>query len=279
MAAASAVVLATATAVAAAVPETLPIPDDLRARIEQSVGVGQAIYLQDGMAARATDALTARLGSLREQGLGGYLTVQEAGPDGRPGPSWLTLFFTSESTPRLKYRVRVPAAGDQAPTVEPVSPPEAMPESTQVLIRARRTALSAAEPLQQPMNPVVLPAAVIGKAGILVYLIAGTTTPNVAVLGQHIRVVVSDDGGRVLELDRLSKSRMEMSTAEARSGGQKALAVTHLVTDYPLETHVFASLLHRLPIYVGTSRGIWCVDGATIWYMGTATAPASARPE
>ena len=41
--------------------------------------------------------------------------------------------------------------------------------------------------------------------------------------------------------------------------------MTQLVTDWPLETHVFVSLLHdRRPIYVGTERGVWRVVGDKI---------------
>ena len=40
--------------------------------------------------------------------------------------------------------------------------------------------------------------------------------------------------------------------------------VTHLVTDWPLETHVFVSLQWHLPVYVGTRRGIWRVNGDKI---------------
>ncbi|HEY6477213.1 MAG TPA: hypothetical protein VI456_11575 [Polyangia bacterium] len=44
-----------------------------------------------------------------------------------------------------------------------------------------------------------------------------------------------------------------------------AAAVSQIVTDWPLETHVFVSLLHdRTPIYVATKRGVWLVVGDKI---------------
>ena len=45
----------------------------------------------------------------------------------------------------------------------------------------------------------------------------------------------------------------------------RATVVSHVVTDYPLETHVFVSLLHKnAPIYVATRRGTWLVIGDKI---------------
>jgi hypothetical protein len=48
-----------------------------------------------------------------------------------------------------------------------------------------------------------------------------------------------------------------------------ALAVSHIVTDAPVETHVFASLLNRIDLYVTTSRGWWRVKGATVEFLGS----------
>jgi hypothetical protein len=43
--------------------------------------------------------------------------------------------------------------------------------------------------------------------------------------------------------------------------------VTHLVTDWPLETHVFVSLRTHKPVYVATTVGIWRVDGDKIRFV------------
>jgi hypothetical protein len=242
----------------------LPIPPDLRPAIEQAIELGRAIYLHDKASAIATDALAAKIGPLEGKDLGGYLPVQEAAADGTPGPAFLVSFFTRERSPRIAYRIRVPMAQGQPPTVESLSPPQTPSPMAATLIRARQTALASVQPFQQPINPVVFPAEAIGKRGILVYLIAGTGSPNVAVLGKHYRVVVSEDGGTVLETLPLSRTVIEMSTVSCGEGCLEALAVTHLVTDAPLETHVFASLLNRVPIYIATKRGIWCVDRDSI---------------
>ena len=46
-----------------------------------------------------------------------------------------------------------------------------------------------------------------------------------------------------------------------------ALATTHLDSSAPVETHVFVSLLHRLPLLVVTDRGQWQVSGTNITFL------------
>lgn len=43
-----------------------------------------------------------------------------------------------------------------------------------------------------------------------------------------------------------------------------ALAVTHMTSPMPPETLVFVSLSNRVPFFVGTTTGIWEVNGASI---------------
>jgi hypothetical protein len=43
-----------------------------------------------------------------------------------------------------------------------------------------------------------------------------------------------------------------------------AAVISHVLSNYPTEFHVFLSLKHKKPIYVGTPAGRWCVDGAKI---------------
>ena len=42
------------------------------------------------------------------------------------------------------------------------------------------------------------------------------------------------------------------------------LIITHLTTSWPLETHVYTSLVYGVPLYVQTRVGTWIVDGGTI---------------
>ena len=88
------------------------------------------------------------------------------------------------------------------------------------------------------------------------------------VFGQHFRALVPRTGSGDTYMMPLSSSVLEVPTTRP-DGDTAALMVTHLVTDYPMETHVFNSLLSRQPLYVGTRRGIWCVDGDKISLIST----------
>jgi hypothetical protein len=109
-----------------------------------------------------------------------------------------------------------------------------------------------------------------GESGVLVYLLAGTTKAKVAVFGKHYRALVATGSNQVTYLKELTKSVLEVPLEE---NGQSpvALTVTHLVTEYPLETHVFTSLLLDLPVYVATSRGMWRVNGDQIAFLGASS--------
>jgi hypothetical protein len=165
----------------------------------------------------------------------------------------------------------VPIEAGASPVVEDVSPPAPPSPEIATLIRARQTAIAMLRNPTQPINPVVLPARTIGEDGILVYLIAGTKRPDVAVLGLHHRVLVSSDGETVLRFEALSKGPNEVSLASpGLPPGAKLveLATSRSVTNYPLETHVFASLLYKLPLSLVTPIGLWRVDGQHITYEG-----------
>ena len=241
-------------------PKALSIPPDLAPQIQQSIDLGRELYFQDSASAAATDALLEKLGSLEDKGLAGYLTLREGDDDGKPLPSWLVVFVTRDRDPRIAYRIHVPMKRGEKPRIEVLSPPVQPNPEVLKLFRARQTALSAAQPFAQPINPVVLPASAIGQEGVLVELLAGTTKSDTVVLGKHYRVIVSADGRRVEQIIPLSKGILEFT----KGAGTVALTVSHIVTDYPLETHVFASMLNHVPIYVGTDRGVWLVNGDSI---------------
>ena len=249
-------------------PAPVAVPADLRRNIDLAEGLGQQIYLQDKASAIGTDALMERVKSLNDFALGGFLTVREADASGKLKPSFQVMFFTRGDDPRIVFRVHVPLELGSVPMVDEMYPPSLANEGERLLIRGRQTALDALRQIVQPINPVVLPGDAIGEEGILVYLLAGTTRPNVAVFGRHYRVLVSSDGRTVKRFEPLSKAVLEIPTEPSPGGQSVVLAVSHLVTDYPLETHVFTSMLHGIPVFVATARGNWQVDGNRISFLG-----------
>jgi hypothetical protein len=81
----------------------------------------------------------------------------------------------------------VPFKPEAAASVEEAKPPSSPGVELETMIRARSTALAALHGTTQPVNPVALPASLIGQDGYLMYLLAGTKRPAVAVFGKHYR--------------------------------------------------------------------------------------------
>lgn len=241
----------------------LPIPSDLVAEVEQARALGSRLFVLDSSTAVAWDALEAELGPLQQAGLGHFLAVLGGDQEGNFDGTVHVLFFTAESPPRQAYDVVV-STDPQGIHINPTEPPDEADSTQQAVLRARQTALHAVQS-NQALNPVVVP----GPAGsIVVYLLAATTRPDIAVLGRHFRVTVSAGGDRIISVTPLSNSALELPTRGPAGERPVALTVTHVVSDAPLETHVFTSRLIQLPIYVGTRRGLWLVDGYDISYRG-----------
>ena len=250
--------------------QLLPPPDDLRAEIEQSRSLGFVLYQHDLASAIGTDVMRANVPAPKELGIAGYLTHRDADDDGRVLDTWHVMFFSAGDSPHEICSVRVPMQDGATPVFTLSKPQTPVSDFERSLIRARQTALAAIMPVSQPQNPVILLGLSGGKPCIVVYMLAGTTRNDVVVLGQHHRVLVSLSGETVVSVQPLSKSIIEVplkSEVPPDLGPgwvDGPLFVTHLVTAWPLETHVFASLLHRIPIVVGTSRGNWMVEGTQI---------------
>jgi hypothetical protein len=251
---------------AAPAPEPDTMPADFQEHLRDAEQIGVSLYRNDKVSAIGTDVLLEHLGSLDGKGLGGYLTIQEGSDSGEPLDSWLVQFFGREEQPRVRYRIRI--ARGKKPAFEAVDPPSPASDSESALIRARRTAMAhlmRVDPPRQPINPVILPGQVLREKGILVYLLAGTTRPGVAVMGKHHRVLVSEDGTQVLRFEPMTKSIVEIEFGRPKADEKPAaILVSHILTEWPLETHVFTSLLHKQPVYVACSRHLWKVDGTRI---------------
>jgi hypothetical protein len=244
--------------------KTIAIPSDLEQHIQRAESIGMILFIADKVSAIATDVLAEKIGNLADSNLGGYLPIQDGDERGRPKDSWLVTFFTRDDPPKIAHRVRVFIKPGRHFEYEKVDPPVPAKEGLSVLIRARQAAIKALPEVVQPINPVVVPGELLGKSGILVYLLAASTRPGVAVFGKHYRVLV-DMNGTVKEFFPMSKRAIEM---ELRPPGETAnpafLLVSHIITDWPMETHVFVSLLNKITVAVMTDRGVWRVDGAKI---------------
>ena len=88
------------------------------------------------------------------------------------------------------------------------TPPEETKPWTRKIIKARQVAINAIPEITQPINPVILPGDIFGKKGFAIYLLAGTTKPNLAVLGKHYRAFVDPDNNYSVEIEPLSNSEI-----------------------------------------------------------------------
>lgn len=203
-------------------PETeLPIPPDLSDQITRSCAIGRQLFVLDKVAAIGTDVLLANVPDAPQRGLGGYLPMRERDDAGGPPNSFLVSFFTADTPPRVAYEVRV--APNTTPAFQAFAPPKEAVPGFAALVHARALAIAAMPASNQPINPVVMPGEANGETGVLVYLLAGTKTPNVAVFGRHFRALVPLGGTAVTYMMPLSNTALELPTAAPSGGSVEAL--------------------------------------------------------
>jgi len=142
-------------------------------------------------------------------------------------------------------------------------PPKSLSPS---LLQAKQTAIAALPQIDPARYRFEVLKDPIGD-GFLVYALAYSKDPNDVVLGVHYRLSVTDDAKRVQAIDALSRSALVVNQNKGIPKGAVPgpLWTINLVSPTPLETHVYLSLLHHAPIFVGTAdHSIWKVDGAQI---------------
>lgn len=243
---------------------SLPVPLDLQEGVARANILGTNLFLLDVATARAWDALAARVDAPAQLGIGHYLALVGDDDEGRPDGSIEVLFFSDDEVPRLDYRVRV-GGSRRAPEVLVEDPPGVVHEPLMTLLNARWLALESVPRTHQVVNTVLLPQR---NGQIVVYVLAATAQPNVAVLGRHYRVEVAEDGAEVVRVTALSNAELELPTRDRAGQRLAALAITDGDAEHPTETHVFASRLANVPLYVTTGRGRWKVRATGIDYLG-----------
>ena len=207
--------------------------------------LGVAIHEQDIRAALATDLLHAKKTKrqLEKEGMLGWIVEGDA-PD-------MTVLFIKQGNLGLEAAYSVKFSEKRKPVLEvPASP--ALTGRQRALFEARKLASqNIKRPCSRTYNVVMLPDP--EKDGLLVYALAATTVAGEVMMGGHYRFTISSDGKRLERADALSLSCLTMSKRpkdappDARIA---AITVTTLVADKPQETHIYLSLLHKIPIYV-----------------------------
>jgi len=216
--------------------------------------LGVAIFDQDTRAAVATDLLFAKKIDPRKEGLRGWIV------EGDKEKMLVRFIREKESVLEAFYDVMFDAR--KKPVIaEPTD--RKLSDHQHAQFKARSLALkNITRPASKNYNLVMLPNP--ARDGFLVYALAATTEANAVMVGGHYRFMISRDGERLERSDELFKSFMVLSTKpEDLPPGTKleALTMTTLVSDMPLETHVYLSLLHRMAFYVATpDQHVWKVQ-------------------
>ncbi|MHC4573809.1 MAG: hypothetical protein ACYS76_06710 [Planctomycetota bacterium] len=225
--------------------------------------LGRRIYERDLYAARATDTLFEEVGTperLEEEKIRGWI-VQETNKE-------VLVRFIKQVDENFAPAYDITFASLDKGTLTKATGKLSPDESAQ--FNARQLALKNIPEFFSPRyNTVVLPD-VDGK-GFLVYALAATTDPDLVLIGGHYRLTVSQDGTKVEQVDRLFKSFLVLSKSDLPKDGETVgLVASHVVSNTPVETHVFVSLLHNQPLFIVTMDGeMWKTEKGTISRMGS----------
>lgn len=242
-----------APALAQSAPTPVPIAEWPLSKI---TAMGAAIYRQDVAAWVSTDALLAHLaGAPPPQGMAGWIVVDE-GEDQR-------VRYIRRDGETLKAAFDVVVRDGQAGAVELSD--EVLSESERARFVARQTAIENIGRLRcsQRLNTVVLDDP--DSDGWLVWLLTSTNDANIIPVGGHYRFTISADGLTVLQRDQLSNGCLPMEKTSPPPGTETAgLVVSQIVSQTPVETHVFLSLQNRIPIFVAVGDRLFEVNGAAI---------------
>ncbi|WP_421569430.1 hypothetical protein [Stenotrophomonas sp. PD6] len=240
--------------------DTAPAPPpplsaaDTAAALSRAERLGQAIFLHDLAAERATDAIAAQHRAFRkDKRVRGWITEEH---DGRFRVSYI------DATPAVLYRAEMTPDGTLIGKVEVLAEPAPLSAYEAGAAAARALAMTT-QVMQcaKNYNSVVLPE---GDDRWAVYLLPGTTLPNVVPLGGSHRVDIAD--GKITASRGFTRSCIQLDRAPpAQRTELVGMMVTHLLDPTPTEVHVYWSLWARTPMFVGTGEdAIWKIENGRI---------------
>ena len=221
-------------------------------KLRQTETKGYDLYIHDFLAANATNIVS--IERLQSSDARGWIVVKD-------GDSWRVRFVGDcDESVCSSFDVAFNLEEKSSRLTE-FEVPEVIPDEQLAQWKARQLALgSEVQRCSETYNTVVLEGQDGTEPVWVVYLLAATTDPNIVVLGGHHRVTVSADGTRIIRSEPLTKSCLQL----AKNPDGAALMVTNLISQEPLETHVFSSLLYRIPLYIDTDVGVFAVEGNQI---------------
>jgi hypothetical protein len=210
--------------------------------------LGYDLYLRDIVASRSTDVALAAV-DMQALGVQGWIVVER-------NERYLARFVNEFE--EAVVDVGVDPFSEAAPTLVIKSPPEHLDERELAMWRARQ--LAGRQPFSEcsdRYNSVVLPVSDSPSSDWYVYLLASTLDSSKIMLGGHHRYRVDRQGFEVLEHLAMTKSCVFSTYDESMI----AVTVSHIVTDKPLESHVYLNHLH------GISIGVVVIDTGEVFVV------------
>lgn len=209
--------------------------------------LGRSIYEHDVAAARATDILFGQQLDLSKFPIRGWIVSEES--------SGLLVTFVGEYDGEYRAVFDIRPWNDHFALVER----RELSEQEKSMFQARETSRSwITGGCSENYNTVVLPDPY--RDALLVYWLAATHDSTVIPITGHYRITVSTDGESVYRVDKLFESCIFESNDPPRT----ALRLEHLVSETPIETHVFLNLLYRTDLYVTTGTEQWHISHGVI---------------
>ena len=216
--------------------------------------LGEELYLQDTVAAKASRMLLQTVGPIKPGELSGWIVVKD-------GTKTLTRFIKQNAEDiNVIYDVRLDVKGDGEVIKDNLTP---LSKTEIAMFHARQNAVHVApKDCARAYNTAVMED--INSNGWLVYIIAATKE-NVVVVGGHSRIKVSPDGNNVLAVTPLYTSCLTIPIpADVNNAKKEALYVGYQMADVPSEIHVYLNLLYGYPVYVTTEKNNWLVKDGRI---------------
>jgi len=230
--------------------------------VKVAEALGGAIYAQDHAVVSASDALSAALDAERRAQAIGWIV--------RGDKKSQLVTFVGEREGKYFAVFQVDVTPRQTLQVVTIDPPRALVSPDLEMFNARQTALRAMpNACPSAYNTVVLPGSMAAFDGWLVYLLATSADANEVPVGGHLRARVSSDGGTLIAMEPLTKSCLTLSLTGDTGKPVAALAMTHVMSDVPTETHAFLNLLYGVDFYVATDTNVWRITKGAISYAGT----------
>jgi hypothetical protein len=221
-----------------------------REAIERAERIGRDIYEHDRAAWLGTDALREDMGDAVGPRLRGWVTEREG--------DQVSVTFVTEERNQLRALYRAVLRGgaliEQGEASTPLS------DAQLRLYRARQAAMQSNFTACSSSYNTVTIANADGRSADI-YLLPGTTEPNLILVGGAYRVHVDLESAAVQETQAFSRSCL---TIPFERQADRAVFFTHIATPMPTETHVFLNLSLGLPIAVGAQGQAWMITNGKI---------------